>query len=44
MIFIDRNECVDSVGICGNGICRNRIGGFECLCGLGFELGVDNIC
>lgn len=43
-MFIDRNECVDSVGICGNGICRNRIGGFECLCSLGFELGVDNIC
>lgn len=43
-MFTDRNECVDSAGICGNGTCRNRIGGFECLCSPGFEPGADNTC
>ena len=40
----DKNECDDSPGVCGNGTCRNVVGGFECFCSPGFEPGSDGTC
>lgn len=40
---MDIDECF--VGnFCGNGICKNVIGGFECICEEGFEFGLMMIC
>ena len=42
--FTDVNECSTNNGGCGD-ICTNSVGGFECSCQAGFQLGPDQrIC
>ena len=40
--FIDVNECQTSNGGC-NQTCTNTYGSFECSCGIGYTLAVDNL-
>ncbi|XP_077996106.1 latent-transforming growth factor beta-binding protein 3-like isoform X2 [Glandiceps talaboti] len=35
---VDVNECEALEGICGNGICRNSYGSYQCSCNIGFSL------
>lgn len=34
----DINECAEFPGLCGNGRCRNTMGGFDCSCAKGYAL------
>jgi len=39
----DTDECLDE-GVCGEGLCVNVDGGFECDCADGYVAGVDGTC
>lgn len=38
LLSLDTNECLDSPGVCQNGICINTDGSFRCECPFGYNL------
>lgn len=45
LFILDVDECIFFRDICGNGVCRNREGFYECICQEGYELiRVRDIC
>ena len=40
---VDTDECLAD-GVCGEGVCINVDGGFECQCADGYAAGVDGTC
>lgn len=44
VIFVDYDECVANINVCGNGTCSNQLGSFECSCAAGFTPGPLQVC
>jgi hypothetical protein len=42
--ILDVDECTLQPGLCRNGTCDNKIGGYECNCNPGFKLSVNQDC
>ena len=40
---VDIDECLED-GVCGEGVCVNVDGGFECQCADGYAVGIDGTC
>ncbi len=38
---VDVDECADDPSVCGDGVCVNTDGGYECQCPTGFMLSAD---
>ena len=43
LYLLDKNECLDR-SACGNGVCHNLVGSFECKCDKGYEPGDNMKC
>lgn len=41
--FLDINECLKFLGICGNGYCINIFGFYRCRCNRGYKIDIINI-
>lgn len=41
---LDVNECELQPGLCRNGTCDNKVGGYNCNCAPGFTLTVNDDC